>query len=982
MKKALMYLTLIFLHVGVAFAQDRLTGVVRNAEGVGLTGVTITEEGQSANSVASSGDGTFQITVAKRPTTLLFSMVGYDTQRVQVRDADALTVTLHAAQEHLEEVVVTGYSSQRREQITASVATVSADDIKKNPASPNVANMLQGKVAGVDVTLPSGRPGAAPQVRIRGRSSISSQTGALWVIDGVIIHGDPNINPSDIESMSVLKDGAATSQYGSRGVNGVIVVTTKQAKEIGVSRLSANLRTGVSYFNSDNFKLMNGRELLDVFSQFANQDAVPDIPASVVDDDFDWVKNGTQGGRLNDLNLSYSGKSEKASVYAAGNYYSEEGSVKGLKFDRFSGRLNVNYEVNKRLTLRPKINITYRSGDNQEHSLYQMYLNMPWDNPYAADGSVYNPRRDDGLTWYGRDGSNYLYDLQYNYGQSHIFDFQSNIDFDYKIDDHFTFVSSNSVAYYSSDGRSYVDPQSDAGQADNGRISRSSAKRIVRFTNQMLRYNNNWGPHSLNAFAAYEFNDYHYQDMSATGKGIVPGTSILDVASEPQSVGGGENEYAFQSGMVQAEYGFHNRYNFQASVRRDGSSRFGQEKRYGTFYAVSGAWNIHNEAFFQSNAVDFLRLRASYGQIGNVPTAYYASYSLFNLNQQYAGIPGGVMGQLGNSMVSWETSKDFNVGLEAGLFHRVSTTIEWYHKNTDGLLQYITLPSTAGWAGYYDNIGSVRNQGVEVTLGGDIFAASSPFQWRLDVNAGFNRNKITSLFNDQDIPAGKMRRSVGRDIDTYYMRKWAGVNPENGDPQWEVVDPSTGEVTLTNNFNQATLQYLDQTGTPNVQGGLTTAMQYKGFYLNAALAFTEGAWAYNASRQYFDADGAYPYYNQMALMDGWSRWTPDNPHATHPVMNYNNQNNSNGVSSRYLEDASLVRLRNVTLGYRLPSTWLQQWHVSNIDVFISGDNVWSKTKFSTIDPEGTLSASTGRGGDDTSQYPVPKRFLFGINVSF
>lgn len=975
----ILFCSLLFMHF--AFSQQQITGSVSDASGLPLAGATVSEQGTN-NSVSTGTDGTFSISVRSTSSVLVFSYIGLASQEIVVGDRSRLSVVLEMSESHLEEVIVTGYSTQKRGQVTASVATIDSESLKQNATSPRVSNLLQGKVAGVDVTVPTGRPGADPEVRVRGRSSISSQTGALWVVDGVIAHGTPNINPNDIETISILKDGAATTQYGSRGVNGVVVVTTKQAREIGSSTLSANLRTGRSYFNADNFRVMNSQEIWDVFSNFSNPTAVSDIPETVLQNDFDWIENGTQGGQTHDFNLTYTGRTDKAAIYAGGSYYKEEGSVKGYTWERLSGRLNVDYDISERLTFKPKVNVTYTTSDSREHSLYQMYLNLPWDNPYNTDGTVRNPRHAGSGAWYGRDNSNYLYDLQYNYGNSAIFDIQSNLDFEYKISDDFRFVSSNNAAFYTNSSLSYVDPQSDGGLGDRGRIGNSSDRRVVRFTNQMLRYNKVLDRHTINAFAAYEYSDYVYQSLSATGKGIVPGSTIIDASSEPQYIGGTKNDYSFQSIMLQGEYSFDERYNFQGSVRRDGSSRFGHDNRYGTFFAVSGSWNIHNEAFFTSNSIDYLRMRASYGLVGNVPTNYYASYSLFNLNAQYAGIPGGVMGQLGNRSVSWESSRDVNLGFELSIFNRLSLNVDLYNNNTDGLLHFVQLPASAGWSGYFENVGSVRNRGIEIALGGDLFSRNSAFQWRMDVNVAMNRNKITDLYEGNDIPAGNMRRSVGRDIDSWFMRKWAGVDPENGDPLWERIDPTTGEVTLTNNYNQATLQFLDLTGTPNFQGGLSSSMNYKDFYLNAMFAFTEGAWAYNAGRQLFDADGAYPYYNQMALQDGWSRWSPDNPDATHPRLIYNSQNSSNGVSSRYLEDASLIRLRNVTLGYHLPQSFVERLGVKGLDLYLSADNIWSATKFSGLDPEGTLAASTGRDGDATSQYPAPKRFLFGINVSF
>ncbi|MFD2598038.1 SusC/RagA family TonB-linked outer membrane protein [Sphingobacterium corticis] len=985
MKKFLLF-TWLFLLIGqFAYAQVDVFGQIMDAKGVLLPGVSVSEKSDPNNAVSTDASGVFRIRLSNEQSILAIYSLGFERQEIVVGAARKLTITLYAGEAHLDEVIVTGYTTQKRSEITASITTISSEELLNAPASHSAANLLQGKAAGVDVMTQTGRPGSIPTVRIRGRSSISSQTEALWVVDGVIASSIPDINPNDIESMSILKDGAATSQYGSRGVNGVVVVTTKRAKQLDTGQLTANLSMGSSHFNPDNFRVMTGEELKTMFTQFTNQEAIPPTPESVLNGDFDWFKNGTQAGRLNNFNTSYIGKSERASIFTSASYYKEEGSVKGFKYDRFSGRLNVDYALTDRLLFKPKINMTYTESDQREHSIYQMYLNLPWDSPYADDGSVLNPRRGN-VTWLGRDYSNYLFDLQYNYSTSNTFNIQSNIDFEYKFNDQFTFASSNNLSYLNGEGLTYIDPKSDAGLAENGLLGNNAHRQTSRFSNQMLRYKNNFDKHAIQAFVAYEYTDYNSKSLSALGKGIVPGSQILDITSAPQSIGGTRNEYAFQSGMLQAEYSYDDRYSFQGSIRRDGSSRFGTNKRYGTFFAISGAWNIQNEAFFDVNAINFLRLRSSYGQVGNVPNSFYASHSLFSLHAQYASAPGGGMSQLGNSAVSWETSKNTNIGLEIGFLKRFDSTIELYNNNTDGLLQFVSLPSTAGWSGYWENVGAVRNRGLEASLGASLLPSTYAFQWRLDFNIAFNRNKISALYKDQDIPAGNMRRSVGRDIDSYFMRKWVGVNPENGDPLWEKVDPATGEIEVTNNYNQATLQFVNKTATPKYQGGLSSAMSYKNFYLNAMFAFTKGAWAYNSGRQLFDADGAYPYYNQMALINGWSRWTPENTDATHPRLIYNSQNASNGVSSRYLEDASLLRLRTLSLGYRLPQSLAKKLSLSGLDLYISGDNLWSVTKFSGLDPEGVLAVSASRNpdgdGDATAQYPTPKRILFGVNISF
>jgi|GEM_PF-270712 len=965
--------------------QQTVAGKV-TAAGSPVESVTVSLKEDPSKATKTNANGEFTIE-AKNGETLVFNAMGY--LRVEkLVSTSQMNVELSADEEIIDEVVVTGYSTQKKENISASVVTIDQKKLQ-DTKSPNISNLLQGKVAGVDVANGTGKPGQGANIRIRGRNSISSGTAPLWVVDGVIAHGTPNINPNDIQTISTLKDAAATTQYGSRGTNGVVIVTTKSAANSGDGIFSVNLSSGVSKFNAGKFELMNSAELWDLYESFPNQTAIPDnITADVVNTDYDWMKNGSQAGWLNDFSASYMGKTEKTSIYSSVNYYDEKGSIKGYDYNRLSGRFNVEHKLSDRLTFKPKINATYTSYEDKQHSLYDMMLYMPWDSPYDDNGGIKNPQGDGSskYNWYSRDNNNYMHDLQYNYGKGQTFDIQANMDFSYRISDKFTFESMNNVAYYNQTSMRYEDPLSNSGMGNKGTIYQFSDKRIVRFFNQMLKYNETFGKHTVSGFAGYEYSDYSYSSLGLTGKGIAPGTEIVGNAADVLSKAGTKNDYSFQSGIIQGNYGYDDRYNAQVSYRLDGSSRFGKNSQYGSFYAVSGAWNIHNEEFFNSSLINLMRIRASYGSVGNTPTDYYASFSTYGLAAQYNGEPAAILDQFQNANVSWEKAKDANIGLELGLFGRVNLTVDLYNKNIDQLLYYVEFPSTAGWSGYWQNIGSIRNKGVEVAVNGDLFKPESAFQWNLGVNFAHNNNRITSLLNDADIPKGDLRQfSVGRDIDSWYMRKWSGVNPEDGAPLWEVIDPATGEVSTTSNYNEATRQFVG-TGTPKLQGGIASSMNYKGFSLNASLAFLTGAQTYNMAREYFDSDGAYPSFNQISFRDDWSRWTPENTNATHPVASYNNNSGSNKISSRYLEDASYIRLRNVTLSYNFAEEIASKLKMKGLGLFLSADNLWTATKFSGLDPESAMvgndNAVDKTEGDAISQYPAPKRFIFGLNLTF
>lgn len=986
-----MLLLSLFCLKNVLAQQEKIQGRVIDRQGNPLPGVSVVEKGVSNNGTQTNAEGGFSLVLQGNVKTLVVTYVGFIPREVSVGTQSSLHITLQEDVSALDEVVVTGYGTQKRQNLTGSIATVRSEKLQ-DITSPNVSNMMQGKVAGVDVAANTGRPGAQPTVRIRGKSSISSSVDPLWVVDGVIWQGVPNLNPQDIESISVLKDAAAAALYGSRGANGVMVVTTKSAKGEGTSTISANARSGVAVFNTGKFNVMDGQELYDYYSQFSNPTSIPDyFNEDLLKTNTNWVDLGSQNGLTQDYNVSYMGSTEKTKVYMGGNYYKEKGSVKGYGYERFSGRMNLDYQVNKRLTLKPKLSATYTKTDDRQHSLYDMFRYLPWDKPYNDDGSAINPQAT-GTTWYGRDFNNYLYDLQWNYTRGTNFNGLANLDLEYKITDDLSFISTNNVAYVNAESLGYTDPQSNAGLSTNGQIQQINAKRTTRFTNQMLNYQHNFGKHQLNALAAYEYSDYHYSDMDGIGVGIVAGASTLSAASEPLSLTGAKFNYRFQSFLMNANYSYDDRYNLQVSFRRDGASRFGESSQYGNFYAISGSWNIHNEAFFQLEQVDYLRLKLAHGSVGNTPLSIYPQYELYSLSAQYNGVPAAYPNQLGNTDLAWERAYDTNAGIEFGLFNKLQGTFELYNKSTSDLLHFVPLPAVSGFSGYWDNIGAVRNRGIELTLGADIFKTKD-FSWHVDANIGRNKNKITELYNGRQI-SGFRIIEVGQDIDTWYMRKWAGVNAENGDPQWEIINPESGEVSLTNNYSESTLQRVG-TSTPDFFGGFATNLTYKGAYVSANLSYSVGADVYNYGRETFDSDGAYPTYNQQVLKGDWTRWSPDNPNATHPRLVYGGNANSNKTSSRYLEDASYLRLRNITAGYNFPETITKRLGLKALSAYVSIDNLITITGYSGVDPEAAINGSvysptldysekgTGFGvsSDTQSPYPLPKRFTFGINLS-
>ncbi len=947
-----------------------ITGTVFDDSNTPAIGVNIVVEGTSTGATTDF-DGNYSIKVPDGGTALTFSFLGFKTQTIVINNQTTINVTLETDTSTLDEVVVVAYGTQKKEAITSSVVSIKSDDLK-DITTPDVSSMLQGKAAGVQVAASSGAPGATPSILIRGRASLGGRVTPLWVVDGVIQHGTPIVNPNDVESISVLKDASATALYGSRGANGVVIVNTKRGK-LGKSEVTVNTKIAMNEFNTGEFEVMNSQQLYDYHTQFGNTN--PWFTPDLLTRDTDWLNLGTQTGIVRDANISFTSGTDKLNLFINAGYYNESGTLRGNELDRYTFRMNLDYNISERLKIMPKVSFSFDDRERvAEAPLYELYLNLPWDVPFEADGTPINA--DQSQDWLGRDKRNYFFDQQWNYSSSNIFNMSANFDFDYQIVPHLTFKSINNFTLYRSLSKSYTDPRSNGGLASGGSVNDFTANRITRLTTQMLRYNNTFGEHSVTALAGYEYNDYVYEDFGATGNGIIPGGEILNATSEPGSINGFKNDYALQSYFLSTEYGFGDRYFAKASIRRDGASNFGLDNQYGNFFSIGGGWLIHNEDFFNSEAINELKLRASYGSVGNRPSSLYPYQGTYRVNTQYIGIPGAVLNQFANPDLGWEKSYETNIAIDARLFDRVDATVEYYNKDTSDLLYFVSLPDITAFSGFWENIGGVKNSGIEAVVSADIIRNDN-FNWNLGFNIGFNTNEVTELFEADELPQGSKIWKVGEDADSWFMRKWLGVDPANGQPLWEVVDPDTGARSETSDYASATPQFLGSKSSPDFIGGFNTSLSYKGISLTANFDFSKGGEIYNSSRELFDSDGFYSTFNQQVLKDGWTRWQNPGDIATHPQAIEGGNNNSNKPSSRYLEDGSYLRMRNVTLSYNLPQLVLNKLGVSNVNVYVSGDNLFTFTKYSGVDP-----SVGGLGGSASLSYPIPKRYVFGVNVSF
>lgn len=889
----------------------------------------------------------------------------------------------------IEEVVVVGYKTQRKETLTTSVASVGSDKLK-DIATPNFQNALQGKAAGVMVGIASGKPGSKPTIRIRGVSSMGANNSPLYVVDGVIVHGDGDVPPDQIESISILKDAAATALYGSRGAAGVILITTKSGRG---NSITANITNTYNFFNMGNFRVMNRDQQKERFEEFEKNgininEAIYAQSGGVykslkdITTDFDWYKAGMQIGEVTDASLTFSKSKDGSKTYLVGGYYKETGTVKGYEFQRLSARLNHETKISNRFTLSPKLFFKYDMVDNREYSIFESAMKLPWDNPFHEDGTPKNVVDDKTLVWMSRDRNNYLLDRPRYYTKQNILEGQGNLDFQVQLTKNLKFISTNGVTFYGFDGFSYNDPTTIGARPKDikGTSSATDAVRWTKYTNQMLRYDNQWNDtHKLNALVAYEYMDYMYKSFSASVKKIIPNTATL-VGGEAHGVPSGTfNEYAFRSILSNVDYSYDDKYLIQASLRTDESSRFTPEHSRGWFWGVSTGWNIHNEAFFGnlSRTINKLKLRASYGSQGNAPTNYYGTYDLVD-KSNYRDEIALISKQLSNKDLKWEVLKQTNIGVDISfLKRRINLIIDWYNKDTHDLIVPIPLSYITGFDSKLSNVGLLRNRGVEFTVDADVIRNTN-FTWNISGNISKNNNTFVDLYQDDQI-TGIYIRKEGYKYSTYRMKEWAGVDEKTGDPLWVKVNKD-GVRETTKNYNEATFQILDKARVPDFTAGLATSLTYKGLTLSASAYFSIGGYIYNTSRELLDSDGEYPYYNQMVMAKDWIRWKKDDPDgtnhkATHPSLIFKDKRNAHKTSTRYLEDATYIKIRNISLTYNLPKDILGN-AVKAAKLSVSLDNFFRFTKYTGMDPE------VGYDSSDSYKYPVPKSVSIGMNLTF
>ena len=972
--------------------QITVSGQVTDAsDGQPLIGVGVMLPG--GGGTVTDYDGHYVIQ-APKDASLTFSSLGYSNVTEAINGRTTINVALTPDTQALDEVVVLGYTTQKKAELSSAVVSMSGEKLR-DVATNDVGNMLQGKVAGVVVMNGSGRPGENADIRIRGTGSITAGAGPLYVVDGV---AGGSFNPNDIETITVLKDASATALYGAAASGGVIVVTTKSGSQDKTS-VEFKASGGIKRALMGRFHPMNSAELYAFTESMTPASSFSsNYPSTLLEQDFDWLANCFKTGIVQDYYASASGKSGKVSYFISADHYNELGTAVNTSFRKTSGRMNLSAPITDRLNM--TLRLSYAKSHDRTESSYRLveysYYAMPWDIPYVmdADGnytSEYvfmkdNIRPDNGEKWWTQNPSNILHSEKYNYGKGWGESLTGDLQFVWNPTDWLTLTSMNRYDSSNSFWEGYTDPRTYDGTSTNGYLSNSDSEWNGWGTTNLAKFHHTFGDHDVNAIVGGEFGEGYSRNLSGEGDNIPQGQRALNNTAN-WIAGGSDYHSRAWALLAQAQYSYLGKYILTASIRYDESSKFGPKNRGGYFPGASAAWIISREKFLEGNKnLTFLKLRAGYGKTGNDNIPNFAYQETYSMSGQYNGSKTATLERMSNPYLGWEEAYMASVGVDATIRNNWNVTVDLYHTINSKILLESPMPPSSGFFAVMDNVGKVRNMGAEIAVDGAIFNTKN-FGWTLGFNMGFNQNRVLELPDHEDIvmTRGDVNQIIkeGYDVYSWYMPKWAGVNSENGLPQWEKV-AEDGTITLVNSWDQATNQIVG-VASPTFSGGLNTALRWKGFTISANGNFVYGNKIYNKTRESMDHDGAYIGMNLMSIDNGlgWSRWQQPGDVATHPMPSSGRKDGAEKTSSRFLEDGSFFRLRNLTLAYNLPQTFLERIKMSGARIYASADNLWTLSRFSGMDPEVRLDGDTyHHAGMYTQNYPIPMTVVLGIDITF
>ncbi len=978
MKKILNLAILIFvLMAGTAMGQAfRVTGTVTDAsDGTTLPGVSVQVQGTTVGTI-SDFNGRYELEVPNENVTLVFSFVGYETLRVPVNSRNVIDVALETGLVGLQEVVVVGYGTQRRDAVTGSVGIVGSQQIEQVPLA-SFDQILQGQSAGVSSISSSGRPGAGSTIQIRGRGSISISSQPLYVIDGIPIsdvrglYENPlsGINPNDIESVTILKDASAAAIYGSRGANGVILVTTKRGTAGERSQLTYRGQYGTNMLTQDNFNMMNTEQKL----QFERDNNLFNRPDHVWDSlagiNTNWRDEMFRSGQTQSHEISTSGGNERTRYFLSGGFFQQEGLLERSDFERITGRLNLDHFITEQLKVGTSLNLSHEQANysvaeggyanNVYNPIFAAYLTNPYEQPRDADGEW--------ITSFDTYFGNVLRELSLNQDYNNTTKFMGNVFAEYEPIDNLMLRSSLGIDFQDYIFEDYLHPDAVWGSDLGGSIRRGFRRSSLTTFSNTARYNRQIANvHSLTGLVGYETTYYDREffnlrgDNFASDKVRVPGA-----ATDNFTIGGSGTAFSLLSVLSQVNYAYDNRYFADVSFRRDGSSRFGRDVRYANFWSVGFTWNVKREQFLANvDPITNLRLRTSYGTTGNYQIGNYDHLGLYSVGLQYVQNPGSAPIRPANPNLTWETSEGFNFAVETRFFDRFDINVEFYNRITKDMLLLMPVSRTSGFTSERRNVGQMTNRGIELTLNADV-VSTQLFTWNLSTNFTYNQNTVDRLYLDvTEYISGSLMIQEGTAYGTFHYNQYAGVNPANGRPLWY---DQYGNV--TNKFRDDDRVTLEgKNFIAPMFGGINSAMTIGNFQLNAFFSYVLDRWMVNNTKYFVANQSNFAIYNQSAdVLDHWKE-PGDNVHypryGTVPASIFD---------TRFLEDASFLRLRNLTLAYRVPASVYQAMRLQNMRVYVQGQNLWTLTQYTGFDPESDFAS-------ELNIYPAARTITFGVDI--
>lgn len=1053
-KKIKLILAVVFaLTTQIFYAQDRsISGIVSDGNGP-IPGANVVVKGTKSG-VQTDLDGKYSIK-AKTGDVLVFSYMGMKDSAVTIGASSSVNIKMKDGGEELEEVVVVAYGTAKKAAYAGSAKQIKSEQLESRPLT-NALSVLEGSTSGVQIQSSAGQPGSAPEVRIRGFSSVNGSNTPLYIVDGVPYAGDiSNLNSNDIESLSVLKDASSTSLYGSKAANGVIIITTKSGKSVK-DKFSLNMSTGITsrsikdyervnamdYYPLEweairNSRPMNNQSQIDAANSYASA-RVPvvlvtnpfNVAANTIvgtdgklnpdakllyPQDLDWSKQLERAGVRQNVDFSYQGKSEKSNYFASLGYLNEEGYIRNSGFERTTGRLNLNTSLKDWFKTGLNISGTLTNSklgtDGVDYTasfknpfrtirtmgpIYSVFDHTA-NGDYVLDvngNKVYSTGRGSGAS----NGRNVVYETLNDTDVVKGLAVSARTFFDISFMKDFKFTTNVSIdkSYYN---RTYSYNTLIGDGAPTGLMGKED-KILTGITyNQLLNYSKKIGEHSVTALLGHENFDYERNWTTGTKSGQVsPG--IIEFVNYATTTGLSSytRNYATESYFSRLGYDYDSKYIISASLRRDGSSKFAENNRWGNFWSLGGAWVVSRENFMKNNSwINDLKLRASIGEVGNDSHTisdtndagykinglnYYVSQSTYSLGKDNGNEGGTLIYAAAAPDLKWEVNTQKDVAVEFGLFkNRLKGSVEYYNRNTDGLIFSVPNPLSAGLDNRIENIGSMVNKGIEIALDG-IILKSKDFSWSLNVNASTINNKITKLPQGEIILDSK-KLSIGHSIYDYWLRDWYGVDPADGyalfvaDPKFVGINDSSVRVVdgtnVTTDHNKALYHYAG-TAIPDLFGSFGNTFKYKGLELNVLCSYQIGGKMYDTNYSALMHTGN--NYGSALSTDIFRRWQQPGDITDVPRLDINRNTAASSGSDRWLIGSDYLALRQINLSYKVPAEFISRLEVDNAYVYINGENLLLFAKRQGMDPTQTFNGTT------QNRYVPARVITLGLNLNF